>query len=102
LFNRGSFGDLQIKDGCAYASMRDPSDLNALTTGTAVLATRVPSAMHVMPDDAVPPNPNGKILRTRAMIRAYSAFEIQGNLMVGAFKDFGPTVGGVQRNPLCV
>src|SRR5678816_659627 len=32
LFNRGSFGDLQLKGTCVYASMRDPSDLNALTT----------------------------------------------------------------------
>lgn len=100
LFNRGSFGDLQHKDHCVYASMRDPSDLNALTTGTAVLDVSVPSNMAMVPDTSATPNPNGRILRTRAMIRAYSALELQGNLLVGAFKDFGPTVNGVATNPL--
>ena len=100
LFNRGSFGDLQFKDHCVYASMRDPSDLNALTTGTVVLDVSVPSNMVVVPDTGANPNPNGKILRTRAMIRAYSALELQGNLLVGAFKDFGPIVNGVATNPL--
>ena len=98
LFNRGSFGDLQLKDNCAYASMRDPSDLNALTTGTAVVDVSVPSNPVIPADTANPPNPNGKILRTRAMIRAYSALELSGNILVGAFKDFGP--GGT--NPLDV
>jgi hypothetical protein len=75
---RGSFGDVQFFGHCAYASMRDPSDLSLLSTGTAVLDVRVPS------------NPIWvQTLRTPAMIRAYSAFEIQGNLMIGAFKDFG-------------
>ena len=98
LFNRGSFGDLQLKDNCAYASMRDPSDLNALTTGTAVVDVSVPSNPVIPADTANPPNPNGKILRTRAMIRAYSALELSGNIMVGAFKDFGPN----GTNPLDV
>ena len=44
LFDRGSFGDVQFIGRCAYASMRDPSDLNAPTTGTAVLDVTVPSA----------------------------------------------------------
>jgi hypothetical protein len=91
LYNRGSFGDLQLivddRGHCAYASMRDPSDLNAPTTGTVVLDVSVAS----QPIDV-------QILRTPAMLRAYSAFEIPiskatrrpGNIMVGAFKDFGP------------
>jgi hypothetical protein len=99
LFNRGSFGDVQLIGLCAYASMRDPSVLTALTTGTAVVDVRVPS-QPVIPPSA--DNPNGLILRTPAMIRAYSALELQGNIMVGAFKDFGPTVGGVATNPLDV
>ena len=99
LFDRGSFGDLQLKGQCVYASMRDPSNLNALTTGTAVLDARVQSNLTFPPD---PTNPNGRILRTRAMIRAYSALELSGNLLVGAFKDFGPTVNGVATNPLDV
>ena len=102
LFDRGSFGDMQLKGQCVYASMRDPSNLNALTTGTAVLDARVPASLVIPPDTANPPNPNGKILRTRAMIRAYSALELSGNLLVGAFKDFGPTVNGVATNPLDV
>ena len=99
LFDRGSFGDVQLIGLCAYASMRDPSNLNALTTGTAVVDVRVPS-QPVIPPSA--DNPNGLILRTPAMIRAYSALELQGNILVGAFKDFGPTVGGVATNPLDV
>jgi hypothetical protein len=87
LFDRGSYGDtLQIRH-CAYSSMRDPSDLNAPTTGTAVLDVKVPSQPEVV-----------QILRTPAMIRAYSALEIQGNIMIGAFKDFGPN----GTNPLDV
>jgi hypothetical protein len=79
LFDRGSYGDtLQIRH-CAYSSMRDPSDLNAPTTGTAVLDVTAASQPEVV-----------QILRTPAMIRAYSALEIQGNIMIGAFKDFGP------------
>jgi hypothetical protein len=77
--DRGSFGDVQIFGHCAYASMRDPSNLNLPTTGTAVLDVRVPS------------NPIWlRTLRTLAMQRAYSALEIQKNIMIGAFKDFGP------------
>ncbi len=91
LYNRGSFGDLQVivddRGHCAYASMRDPSNLNDPTTGTVVLDISVAST----PKDV-------QILRTPAMIRAYSALEIPmsratgrpGNLMAGAFKDFGP------------
>jgi hypothetical protein len=91
LYNRGSFGDLQLivddRGHCAYASMRDPSDLNAPTTGTVVLDISVAS----QPRDV-------QILRTPAMLRAYSAFEIPiskatrrpGNIMAAAFKDFGP------------
>ena len=76
---RGSFGDVQLFGHCAYASMRDPSNLALESTGTAVLDVRVPS------------NPVWvKTLRTPAMQRAYSALEIQKNIMVGAFKDFGP------------
>src|SRR3954468_7532018 len=77
--DRGSFGDVQIFGHCAYASMRDPSNLNLPTTGTAVLDVRVPS------------NPIWvRTLRTLAMQRAYSALEIQQGIMIGAFKDFGP------------
>lgn len=96
LYNRGAFGDLQIivddRGHCAYASMRDPSDLNHPTTGTVVLDVSVAS----QPRDV-------QILRTPAMLRAYSAFEIPvskatrrpGNIMGAAFKDFGPD----QDNP---
>jgi len=76
---RGSFGDIQIIGHCAYASMRDPSDLTLPTTGTAVVDMRVPAAPVW-----------GLTLRTPAMQRAYSALEIQKGIMVGAFKDFGP------------
>lgn len=69
LYNRGSFGDLQVivddRGHCAYASMRDPSDLDAPTTGTVVLDVSVAA----QPIDV-------QILRTPAMLRAYSAFEI--------------------------
>src|SRR6476620_8314722 len=76
---RGSFGDVQIIGHCAYASMRDPSNLALESTGTAVLDVRVPS------------NPIWvRTLRTLAMQRAYSALEIQKGIMIGAFKDFGP------------
>jgi len=79
---RGSFGDVQLFGHCAYASMRDPSNLALATTGTAVLDVRVPS------------NPIWlKTLRTPAMQRAYSALEIQQHYLVGAFKDFGPGTG---------
>src|SRR5262245_18136002 len=90
LYNRGSFGDLQLivddRGHCAYASMRDPSDLDAPTTGTVVLDVSLAS----QPIDV-------QILRTPAMLRAYSAFEIPiskatrrpGNIMGAAFKDFG-------------
>ena len=79
---RGSFGDVQLFGHCAYASMRDPSDLTLASTGTAVLDVRVPS------------NPIWlKTLRTPAMQRAYSALEIQQHYLVGAFKDFGPGTG---------
>jgi hypothetical protein len=98
LYNRGSFGDLQVIVGergdCAYASMRDPSDLDAPTTGTVVLDVSVASR----PRDVA-------VLRTPAMRRAYSALEIPvaksariagnlsglGDILVGAFKDFGPS-----------
>ena len=76
---RGSFGDVQLMGHCAYASMRDPSDLTLPTTGTSVVDMRVPSAPVW-----------SKTLRTPAMQRAYSALEIQKNIMVAAFKDFGP------------
>ncbi len=76
---RGSFGDVQIIGHCAYASMRDPSNLALPTTGTAVIDMRIPSAPVW-----------GLTLRTPAMQRAYSALEIQKGIMVGAFKDFGP------------
>jgi len=76
---RGSFGDVQLFGHCAYASMRDPSNLNLASTGTAVLDVRVPA------------NPIWlRTLRTPAMQRAYSALEIQKGIMIGAFKDFGP------------
>src|SRR5688572_1441618 len=76
---RGSFGDVQLKGRCAYASMRDPSDLTLETTGTSVVDMRVPSQPVWT-----------KTLRTPAMQRAYSALELQQNIMVSAFKDFGP------------
>jgi hypothetical protein len=77
LFDRGSFGDVQLirdeRGSCAYASMRTPSDLEDPLTGTVVLDVSVPS----QPRDT-------QILRTPAMLRAYSGFEIQGNTMVAA------------------
>jgi hypothetical protein len=75
---RGSFGDVQLMGLCAYASMRNPSDLSLPTTGTSVVDMRVPSAPVWT-----------QTLRTPAMIRAYSALEIQKKIMVAAFKDFG-------------
>jgi hypothetical protein len=59
--------------------MRDPSDLTLPTTGTAVVDMRVPSKPVWT-----------QTLRTPAMQRAYSALEIQKNIMIAAFKDFGP------------
>jgi hypothetical protein len=91
LYNRGSFGDLQIivddRGHCAYASMRDPSNLNLGTTGTVVLDVSVPSR----PKDV-------RVLRSPAMLRSYSGFEMPvsqetrrpGNIMIAGFKDFGP------------
>ena len=76
---RGSFGDVQLKGHCAYASMRDPSNLALPTTGTSVVDMRVPAAPVWT-----------QTLRTPAMQRAYSALELQKNIMVAAFKDFGP------------
>src|SRR5687768_9117331 len=76
---RGSFGDVQLIGRCAYASMRDPSNLALPTTGTSVIDMRVPSKPVWT-----------KTLRTLAMQRAYSALEMQQNIMVSAFKDFGP------------
>ena len=72
---RGSFGDVQLMGHCAYASMRDPSNLALPTTGTAVVDARVPSKPVWI-----------QTLRTPAMQRAYSALEIQKKIMVGAFK----------------
>jgi len=91
LYNRGSFGDLQIivddRGACAYASMRVPSNLNLPTTGTVVLDISVPSK----PVDT-------QVLRSPAFLRAYSGFEMPvsaatkrpGNIMIAGFKDFGP------------
>ncbi len=76
---RGSFGDVQLIGRCAYASMRDPSDLSLPTTGTSVVDMRVPSQPVWT-----------QTLRTPAMQRAYSALELQQNILVSAFKDFGP------------
>jgi hypothetical protein len=76
---RGSFGDIQLIGLCAYASMRDPSNLSLPTTGTSVIDMRVPSQPVWT-----------QTLRTPAMQRAYSALEIQKTTMVAAFKDFGP------------
>jgi hypothetical protein len=76
---RGSFGDIQLMGLCAYASMRNPSDLTLPTTGTAVVDMRVPSKPVWT-----------QTLRTPAMQRAYSALELQKSTMVAAFKDFGP------------
>ena len=76
---RGSFGDIQLIGLCAYASMRDPSDLTLPTTGTAVIDMRVPSQPVWT-----------QTLRTPAMQRAYSALELQKGTMIAAFKDFGP------------
>ena len=79
LYDRGSYGSSAHIGHCIYSSMRDPSDLTALTTGTAVI------------DNSVPSNPQiVGMLRTPAMIRAYSALYIENNLLLGAFKDFGP------------
>lgn len=83
LYNRGSFGDVQLIVGdrghCAYASMRTPSNLDLPTTGTVVLDVSVAS----QPVDV-------QILRTPAMQRAYSGFEIQGDTMVAAFQNGTP------------
>src|SRR4051812_46713720 len=43
LWDRGSYGDTQLIRHCAYSSMRDPSDLNAPTTGVVVMDVSVPS-----------------------------------------------------------
>src|SRR5512138_864554 len=43
LYDRGSYGNTAIIKNCVYSSMRDPSDLNAPTTGTAVIDNSVPS-----------------------------------------------------------
>jgi len=87
LFDRGSYGNTAIIGKCIYSSMRDPSDLTAATTGTAVV------------DNSVPSNPTiVGMLRTPAMIRAYSTLYIKQGKLVGAFKDFGPA----GTNPLDV
>ena len=79
LYDRGSYGSTAHIGKCVYASMRDPSDLTAATTGTAVI------------DNSVPANPQiVGMLRTPAMIRAYSALYIENNMLLGAYKDFGP------------
>jgi hypothetical protein len=79
LYDRGSYGSTARIGHCVYSSMRDPSDLTALTTGTAVI------------DNSVPSNPQiVGMLRTPAMIRAYSALYIESGKLLGAFKDFGP------------
>jgi hypothetical protein len=115
LFDRGAFGDLQIKERCAYASRRDgttdafkkPINDSVQYVGTVVFDMKTPTNMAVMTDDdkvghasfdPAGPNPYGKILRTPAMIRAYSALELQGNILVGAYKDNGPS----GTNPLDV
>jgi hypothetical protein len=83
LYNRGSFGDVQLivddRGHCAYASMRDPSDFNNPWVGTVVLDVSVASK----PQDV-------DILRTPAMLRAYSGFEIQRNTMVAAHQNSDP------------
>jgi len=101
LYNRGSFGDLQVivddRGHCAFASMRDPSNIALPTTGTVVLDVSVAS----QPRDV-------QILRTPAMLRAYSAFEIPvskatrrpGDIMGAAYKDFGPELQDPRTNPL--
>jgi hypothetical protein len=43
LFDRGSYGSTARIGNCVYSSMRDPSDLPAPTTGTAVIDNSVPS-----------------------------------------------------------
>src|SRR4051812_26247207 len=87
LFDRGSYGNTAIIGKCIFSSMRDPSDLTAPTTGTAVV------------DNSVPSNPQiVGMLRTPAMIRAYSTLYIKQGKLVGAFKDFGPN----GTNPLDV
>ena len=80
LYDRGSYGNTAIMGKCLYSSMRDPSDLTLLTTGTAVI------------DNSVPSNPQiVGMLRTPAMIRAYSTLYVRGDgKLIGAFKDFGP------------
>jgi hypothetical protein len=79
LFDRGSYGSTARIGHCVYSSMRDPSDLTAPTTGTAVI------------DNSVPSNPQiVGMLRTPAMIRAYSALYIESGKLLGAYKDFGP------------
>ena len=80
LFDRGSYGSTAHTGHCVYSSMRDPSDLNAPTTGTAVIDNRVPSNPQIV-----------GMLRTPAMIRAYSALYIESGKLLGAFKDFGPS-----------
>jgi hypothetical protein len=117
LFNRGAFGDLQLKGRCAYASNRDGAAGGdaALTSGIIVFDMKQPSIMKVVPASgdtvvvgtapsedvlqtstnkwgeqttaAVPVNPNGKILRTPAALEAYSGLELAGNIMVAGYKD---------------
>lgn len=117
LFNRGAFGDLQIKSNgpvrCAYASNRNGAAGGdaALTSGIIVFDVKTPSKMDVVPasgdtvvvgtapsesvlatstnkfGEQVPVNPNGKILRTPAALEAYSGLELAGNIMVAGYKD---------------
>src|ERR1700730_18690408 len=48
LFDRGSYGSTARIGHCVYSSMRDPSDLTAPTTGTAVIDNTVPSNPQVV------------------------------------------------------
>jgi hypothetical protein len=97
LYNRGSFGDLQVIVGdrghCAYASMRTANSLTNPMHGTVVLDISVAS----QPQDV-------DMLLTPAMRRAYSGFEIAlrkdryglgnrqalGNTMVAALQNGTP------------
>jgi hypothetical protein len=80
LNDRGSFGSTAFINWgdqyCNYSSMRTPSDLDDPDTGTMVLDLSVPSEPRLV-----------DILRTPAMLRAYSALYIESGLMAGAFQN---------------
>jgi hypothetical protein len=76
IFDRGSYGTTARWDHCAYSSMRNPSDLNLSTTGTAVIDVSVASQPEVV-----------QILRTPTMLRAYAGLKAESGILVGSGQD---------------